>query len=356
MISVSTSDLREFVKKARFVKPNMAIAILGYIKLTCENGVATLVKTNLGASIAQVLPATYDKDITILLDERIVSNLCGATQSSEIKISTDGQDVFITDGRTKLSFQFEDIVNFPPDRKWDEAIPSLSIGQDVIKSIGVASKYIAFGEGKTLTHYSFVHLAVRGSRWDVYAMGGNAIYAKSFKSVLPKVLLSSEACAAISGLDNVQYQLCNNTDLFKAGEVVYGFTQQGFGTPGYEGFLGGVKTEGGFIVAKDHLVRFCELSMGASPSNIPLVEMQGSDGVLHLSFEDKDYRVSNKEDIEVEMAEPVAPFTFNAKSLQPALKALPYEVLHLIPVKEGIYSIQTKEDPDYLGIYAGIVK
>lgn len=349
MIKIKSTEIREFLKRSKTIKTSNLMPILAFVKLDITNTGALLSKTNLKSYCIHQIEAEGE-NISVLLDENLLAAI--ATTGDEVEIQLDNKTIHLKNGDSLVSFQKEDATLYPIFPDQGETNERVVIGKDVLQAIGIASKFVF--EAEMETNFSFVHVKNNS----VFSTDKNVIFLKNFTDNIPNLLISTECAAVISGFDNLMYFTAGNYDFYDTGKTTYGFIRSEYKSPDFSVILSKATKGTFFTVAKENIVKFCELATTATPSLVPVSKLDSSlkEGQIDLTFFDDSYNVSVDMSFNVSGDLKPEPFTFNPKVMLPFIKSLPYQELNFTPL-EGAhhYTIWSKEDEQFTGIMAGHV-
>jgi DNA polymerase III sliding clamp (beta) subunit (PCNA family) len=341
MITIEVSEIKEFFKRSKGVKPNTSNPITSYIKLEANEN-CTLLKTNLNSYCVHEVKADYPSSFVCLVDERLLAKVLEQGTDDVVEIKVEPGRVILTCGIAQVRDSFTDPSLFPTFPEISEQKEGKVLTKDVLEAVGIAAQTLVVDRDCQL---SYVH--VNGA---VFSSDNFSLYLKKLSDSFPDLVLDRECCLVISEYDSLQYFTAGNYHFFDTGKTMYGFIKTEYKTPAYHVIF--KKSEGEpFEINKEDFISFCELT-SVSPAKVPIASFDSKDGKILFSFNDPEF--GKGAEMEFEMSGEIKePFNFNPRLILPFIKSLPYKKLLFAPLPGYKYSVTTKEDETFSGIICG---
>ncbi len=356
MVKISISELKEFLKRSRPIKPNPLMPVLGYLLLDCVGDKASLTKTNLHSYCRHEIDAEFEQNVTLLIDEKMLSALISNTDSDTITITPGEKIIVLSDGRSDVSFSREQHDVFPPFPNSVADSEPFDLPADVLYSIRAAISII---NTSVDNQFSYCFISPAGDKYDVFSTHtAFTFYRKQFETPMPAMTISPETGAVITMYESIRCYTSGNFSFFDCGKTVYGFVLSEYKAPPYQKILAQCKNEKYFEINRADLLQFCELILSSSPAQVPTASINDNAlaGVT-FSHADDGFKVSAKMDFAVEKNFTVDRFDFNPKLLVPLLKTMDSETIRFSPMSAtgASYAIWSAEDTGLLTLLSGIV-
>lgn len=361
MIKIKISELKEFLKRSRAIKPNPLVPeIFGRLLLKCEDGTATLSKTNLHVHCRHEIDAEHTGDFAVLIDEKMMTALIQNTPEDHIEVKLTKTEVILTSGPAKVKFLNEDPHVFHKFPQVDGNTEKVEFPPDVLYAIRAATSLI---DTSIDTQFSYCYLVTTKGKADVFATRSAFIfYRKQFDFPIPTMPLSAEMAAVITMFENVRCTRSGPYAFFDCGRTQYAFVLSVYTAPPYHNILAQCVNDQYFEINRAELQQFCELVLSSSPSSIPgtTISDTGATGVA-FSHVDIGFNVSVSREFEVFKTFKADEFHFNAKMLLPLLKTFESEKVRFSPVhnefqKNGLtYSLWCEDDPGLQTLLSGLI-
>lgn len=357
MIVIKVSELRKFLASAKAIKENRLLPILGYVKLECEGDSARLTKTNLHAFVVCEIKADFSENVTMLIDEQVLSVAANYSKGDELRITIEGNDVVMDDGFSKTKCKNEDHANFPAVES--PSVDKSTLDSDFISSLIVAKAHAAVLVDKDMRSWmTYIHVRKTGKKVCVAGVNGAISYFKLFKEAIPEMSLDHETISAIDKYSTLEYSTNGSYDFFTNGSVMYGFIKGEVKCPDFDTILEKFKSENSFIVSVKDMCIFCEKVVNLSKSNIPpevSIEDGGKSNLI-LKYES----ISNSESSEEKIVADKKTYTVDKILMQPknfltAVKDLGVEKIKISKIF-GNMIISSEDDKDYTGSVMELAK
>lgn len=351
MITIKTSELREFIRRTGGIKTGNVLPILSYWKLCCSGNEGIITKTNLNAHCAHSVDVECQGDYSILLDERMIVALVKSTKSDMLLITLEESRIIISDGRSEMTFSRLDAELFPsfPDSTGAE---SYEITSEVLYAIKAA---VIIPSQEVNNQFSYCYVTKEG---DVFSTNcGQVFYRKKFEQVLPTLTLSFEAGSIVTMFENARCSTVGNYDFFDCGKTTYGFAKTEYSPPPFQSILNKCQFEEYFEIEKEDILNFCDLTLKSSPSAFfPIMELSDS-GLAGVSFkhEEPDHNFATHLDFFVEKNFTFTSFLFNPKLLIQILKAIDSKYVRFSPLNKTAFTIWTAEDTGLVTLLSALV-
>jgi hypothetical protein len=353
IIKLPTKQLQEFLALAGYVTSadSETFPLDKFIKVEIVFGTCILTK----ASYKDFIKFSFDsplEDNEFLLDEKKICIICSATKESEIEVKIqddlscdDYGIVYLKSGIFEQEFNIGgyEIANF---RK----LPSVENGghkldKSLLSCLAIAKAHTS--NDKLLTNFTAVYL----DGTDVYASSRHTLYTKSFPYSLPKIAITPNECKLLSNFSQVDYTVSDNFNIYKIGNIEYGFTRpDGANGLPYKEILSRCTKQNYIKIRLQDLITFCETTTKFSDGVLFISSLSvESETTVKILYEDRSRREKNIITTDVTLVGNKFSFNFDADTILPVLRALPYDVIY-IGDEPGCVSVWTDEDPSYCGI------
>jgi DNA polymerase III sliding clamp (beta) subunit (PCNA family) len=371
MIKLPVSELKIFLSKSSHVVPAGTMGILEFVKITCEGDVATLTKTNLNSFVVHQVEAKFTKNFVLLVEFDILVKAAKSSQT-ELKISFKEQKsekvpsgkvrvVTIEDGHLiNLKSMSDDENLFPviPSPKKDEVV---DMTQEMIEAMFLSSTAALDVKGGLTLFQNYVHIVNVNKKRSYFCGFNNTImYYKSFKSMVPSMVLEQTTCKAIKGYTSLQWYSGDKYNFFDAGKTLLGFIQTEVKAPDFMQIINTMEDSKSFTIDRKSMIEFCDIAIGINPMSAiePCYFKQGSEEkLLMLDYENALEGKSNCVEMEVKKNKRhvVQKFLFQPDQMVLLLKDLPFEKVTLVgPCNHNFY-VTAEDDPDYIGAIREVV-
>jgi hypothetical protein len=310
MLKLNTKSLQSFFSRASKIQKSSQLPVLSYLKLSFDNEIATLIKSNLEATI--IGQVEYEGDpVDILIDENDLSISASNCQSEFIEVehinNVGKLEVVLRYNKVKKVTPSEDINTYPviPEIKESDIIKLTS---DHLSAIEKASSFT--GESEAL---SFVQITPAA----IAAFSQQSFYINTSFNDLPTILLRPDEIKMLPN-NEVEFSDLERHHVFYTPGFTYIFTKvEGKAAP-IDTVLERLRQPGkDFSFDPAELISFCNEANATSKSQIATCTMNGG----NLSLNDAAYSRS----IDAEYACEGQPdeFTFNSRLVLSGIKALP---------------------------------
>lgn len=343
MYKIKTADLKEFFKRAAFIKTNNILPVLQYIKVEIVGDGAILTKHNLSSFVTFEVPLmeTPLYSETFLVEEKILRAYADR-EPDFIVLSYNAAESRVTIQRMEIPSP--DIVDFPSVAK--KETESIELGKELLNSLRAASSIL----DDKKTNYSYVHVFPDC----VFSSNFWGAYYKRFPEGLPSIALGRDCCLAIDSFPTVNYSSGGNYDIFESGATAIGFVKPDVAKPRHEHVTSRLKREGGVTLeSKQGLLNFMELCKISTDSLKHVITLSAKEGRLFLEFADRDFSVNNNVALPALINTPFAESDLNADHFAPFLKDLPYESISLNFTHTGQSDaciVYSTEDENFIGL------
>lgn len=341
-MKIQTQQIKEFQQRTSAIKTSNIIPSLAYIMLKVENGIASLIKTNLSI-FCKYSFSTDAADTVMMLEEHSLYTFISATKSSEFEISISEKVITLTDGKLTVPFTtipHEDYPKFPGNKAIKNPV---TLSEDVINSLFCASNFLS----GTPDNYNYVHTD-NGNIFGGHQFG--VFIKKGYE--LPVFSITQDACSLLNQYSEITHYSEGNMDFFNAGNTIYGFVKSEMKCPDYSRILE-KSTDGGFTIIKSDIVSFCQTAMALSDEKAPVCSLFMDGDTAKAKYNNKSKGKGNELVIgitgSIETEINFAPDVFLK------MKHLPYNKLN-ISTNCLMCFVTTEEDTNYLGIFSQSIK
>lgn len=352
MITIPISEVRKFISAANPIKDTKMLPIYAYVKLVCDGNQGVFYKTNGSSFVVCHVKAEFDKNESLLIEEKALFGFVHNSAGKEIKITKKENSVTLNDGKRVASASTHPVEHFSAiQEKTNEE--SIVLTEQVLNALFLAKAHVFQpSEVSMRPPSSFVHMANVGKSFYVAAWNGQIAYLKKLDYRLPVVSLDPETISIISKLSIVNYSRCGKYDYFDGGGVAYGFIQNECKTPDISKIVENFKHTETFTVDRKSIVGFCKLVTDVANLSIPpVISIWQENGVMVMDFQDySDPDKKAHEDapllnggISLEK-----PFWFQPKNMITILEDLGVDNITLSYVQNN-FLISSDEEPGYIG-------
>ncbi len=355
-MQIKTVDLKEFIRKAGFVKTNSIIPILEYYRLDISFGEAVLLKHNLSCFVQYNFSVDDLDDLSVLLNEKILVAFVNQTKSDVIDISSNGTITKLTDGYYNVQFDSTgcDISLFPVLPKVIEY--QTRLGKELIDAIKIAK--LSLGKDSIYPQYTCVYLQDRL----MFACDRITIFYQTFNYNLPNIKLTFGECNLLGDYNSVDYALSDNYNIYRGDNVLFGFRLvEGANGFDYKPVTDNLKKQTPVIMKTADLINFCESTLGISGATFNASRMITDGNSITMVYEDSGIGTKNEIKVFNEGAacfhdsdDDFAGFSFNPVLFLPIIKALPFDKIYIANERHMV-SFFNPQLPDYTGAVTKIV-
>lgn len=327
MLQIKTFQLNEFAKLTSQIQDNKANPLLSYLKLTKDG---TLTKSNqeiyftmqvdfllAQSSMFRTTEANSPLSDDLLIHEDTLFGLVESTKSEAISIDVKNGSVIISDGKTTLKHQVEDIALFPITPKLPETEPIL-LDKQILQTIKTAKAFCSSDPNQT--NFQAVHMN------DNYIAGisFHTLYVKEFDQAFTNVIFTHKMIDIITQFESVELFDSDKNYFFKpASGKLFVFTKTEFSTPDFRNQINKVKEVNidRFKIQKSDIIDFCELANKISSLRVTSCKLStdsenGSQIILNDTETHKEIKM------EVHVDGYAQEYSFSHKLILPPLKAL----------------------------------
>lgn len=355
MITIKTSELSNFFKRAGSIKSNEILPIYSYLKFECDKTDCKVYKSNGHSFIIHNIEVSSKEKRSFLIEEKKIKTLVDRTSAKEITIeiktskASDVDDVILSDGLNKIKCQSYDAGKFasiPDSEKSEQMLLSASVVESLF-----LSKSVAKIRKDIKTWMCYVYIVNTGKKSSyIFGMDDGTMYYKKFDLPLPTLALELETCSTLGGYAEMNYSKKDNYHFFDIGNTIFGFIDCEAKSADISKILDSVDKKVNFVVNRKEMIEFCEICMSINPGILKPVVSITDDGKnkLFLKYENAESATSNERVFDVKKVGKPDDFIFLAEQMVSVLKNLPYETVQFNgPIKHN-YFITTEEDENFL--------
>lgn len=377
MVKISIADLKIFFSKAQGIKQNGILPILDYLMISCKGDVCTITKNAQSAFIVHTIPAKFNKEFVILVDEKNLQNSVNASDQDVIKISFKDRKVqqpgggynvvkviTLEDGHLiDTSFESADEALYPAT----PVVPKegkVTFTPDIVESLYTAASHASPAKaGGIMTWEAYTHVKnVAKKKSYVFGFNKMAMYYKSFKETLPDMSLEPAVCNIIglyqaTGVDVVKGE---NYIFVDTGISLYGFSQTTIVAPDVQPIIEKMDTTKQFSIDRKSLLSWCNYAVKMNPyqETEPCTMKNGEgDKQVIFDYQDDKTNLSLKAPFEIKKSKRYAipKFLFSPSDLMTVLKGCTFEKVNLVGPCDGNLYVTCDDDPEYVGAVRMIV-
>ncbi|ASZ14530.1 hypothetical protein KTO58_01165 [Chitinophaga pendula] len=353
MITIKTTDLKEFIRLAKGVTRNSIIPVLQYVMCRCVGDTMTLCKSNQETVVSHDISAEFDENISFLVDDKTLTAFV-ATAEDEVSIRLNGNKVTLISGSVTIdTFYPNGGEKDYPDPPTAVSDTSYLLNRHVLKSIAVAGTYLSALDNNPL---SFCYILPAEDRSVIVGTDAHILYLTEIAISLPNIVLSKEATVLVGAFDKLQYFSYQNYNVFNAGKTTYAFIKPTYTALPYKRVLDSATSPGRMTVNRKDIIRFCEAALGVSTCKWTIGTLSNSDDGLTLGYYEESVSLSNV--ITAEKNFVPAVFNFNTRLLLHVFKSLPGEYLSLQPGERAngtMYFVRSEQEASTVALINGLV-
>ena len=353
MVIISTSEVKDFIKKSSKINTSRSvIPVLTYIKLECEGDKARLIKTDLNTWCLQEVDADFMENITVLIEEKVLTAVIANGADDIISITQDNNTVRLKSGKANASFSLQDSSVYPmlPEMNQENGITELPT--ELLYSIRSAS---SIADTSSDSFKSLVFVKYVNAKTDVFCTSGHVIYLKQFPQRLPSFSISPVNAAMICAFELVHHYECGNYNFFNCGKTIYGFVKSTFNPPAYHKMVTSINNERYFEAEKDDLLQFCNLTSSINNDELPEMLIKDSGlGITMKSSNGDGSRITDA-DLLVDKNFTVPEIRLNPVTFSQVVKSISGTKIRLSPLdRKHAYSVFSTEEEGLITIMTGI--
>lgn len=343
-MKLQTQQIKEFQRRTSAIKTGNIIPCLSYVMLKVENGICSMIKTNLSIYCKYSFQLN-ESDQILMIEEQSLNTFVSTTKAMEFDIMVSDKTITLTDGKLTIPFTtipHEDFPKFPDNKAVKDPF---TLGEDIINAMASAANFLSGNQD----NYNFVHTANNN------VFGGHqfAIFIKKYSDNIPDISLPADACNILSQYIELTHYTSGNIDFFNSGSTIYGFTKTEHKCPDYVRIMEKAQTDNHFTVQKSDMVSFCQTAMSLSDEKAPVCSLFMDGMNAKAVYNNKGKGKGNELVIDIDGA--IEKEINFSPDVFIKMKHLPYTKLN-ISVNGFMCFVTTEEDPNYLGVFSQAVK
>src|SRR6478736_2190151 len=192
-MKLNTQTFKDFFALTKAMKPNTILPIYSYIKLSK----GTLEKSNGGVYCKYSFDCTEDFEPVLLEEIEMQTIVNNGGDTIELTI---GDTITAKSGKLKITFAPADVKDFPVMTEGTGELTPIDT-----RILSIAAKYV------DPKHIGWMQYPVADENGVLGTDGFKIFY---HNTPMPKMVLSTECCNIINGLQDVQHYASGNTDFF----------------------------------------------------------------------------------------------------------------------------------------------
>lgn|ERR1044072_1097227 len=335
---IKKTDLVAFKIHASQISKSKELPILDYLKIEVIGDFVSITKTNLIAFAIQTT-ANDSEDCCFLVDENILFNFVELSDSEYINFVVTGLRVKISDDRHNTSSQTESTNIYPKfelkDNKWVE------LDDSVLTAVGICAQIVFDDELTGLKNSVFIgDDAVAGSDATIG-------YWQKFNKELPKMVLRKNVAYSVSKLKSCSHSDNGQYNLFKSGDVLFGFSKSEVPYTYLLPFFKEPKPDAkaSFYIHKQLLIKWNTFCINTCKSKSLTATFSANQHRLDLELIESKSEQNNSSYFDI--VDGSGDFRFNPSTLNMLLKVLPIDHIHFYPSETYVLngSVVPKETP-----------
>lgn len=334
---IKKDDLASFKTYASQIRKNTDQPITDYLKIEVIGDFISVTKTNYKAFAIQTTP-NDSEDCCFLVDENILFNFVELSDSEFINFTITGIRITIFDDRNKAVSQTENVSMYPKvdvtNKEW------VTAPKYILDAVGICAQIVFDDEISGIKNSVFI-----GQK---YVAGSDATigYWQQIKEDLPNLVLRKEVAMAVSKLNGCDISSNDSYDLFKQGNVLFGFVKSVIGFVCLPPKFEETDRDLSFYINKSALIKWNSFCINSCKSKVLTAEFNADGNKLNLELIDSKYERNNNSYLDV--ANGSGSFTFNPVTLNTLLKVLPNEQLHFYPGRKNDRYYITDKDKTFM--------
>lgn len=371
MIKIETEKIKSFISLSKQIK-NLGTS-LGeqYVRMVCEGGKVFLTRTNGESFVTQEIEAKFQKDATLFIDERILSDSVSTSSAKEIKITHKIVSDNSESGKTvMITIKDDDLINatFPSiEAKLFPQIPEIKRESSIvftpaqIEALFLSSQCTMPIKGVEV-YQNMVHIRpIKKGQSYICGFANSAMYFKYFKANLPEVVLQANVAAMLSAYpDGVTFSSNDNYNFFDAGTVLFGFAQTVLKGPEFLQVINMMDSDRSFTIERQKLLDWCKYAIRINKSTLAepvYLKNSDVDKTIELNYDSIGFNVSAIAHIDIKKSKRfvIPKFVFVPTDMVKCIEKLPYEKITFTGPCNKNYYVTTEEDADYVGVVRELV-
>ena len=325
MISIKTSDIKDFLNRTKGIKQTGILPILSYVELEIADGKATICETNEAIWCLHEVTAESKnkKGEKVLIEKSILAAVASGSSSDLLTLKQTGKDMEISDGVQRLKFKLPETEQYPQFPEKEKSAKTTLLPQAFFSALIQSIPFIGGIDGP----YAFAFVNSLGKKKsDMFATDAHSFYHRRFDFDMPNLKLSKDYAQILAMYKECHHHEAGNYDFFDTGNTVYGFIKTEQQGPNYKPIIGAFSSENKFTLNKKPLIAFAEMCVRITPLTYCLFNIKnaiGDDTKLELAFNVDEYGRSNEAEMDVKTNHTIGRINFNAKVLPTLLNTLP---------------------------------
>jgi hypothetical protein len=317
---IRKEELQAFKTYASQIKKNTDQPITDYLKIEVVGDFVSVMKTNYKSFAIQTTP-NDSEDCSFLVDENILFNFVELSESEFVNFTITGIRITIYDDRHKAVSQTESVTLYPKldftNKEW------VSVPKYVLDAIGICAQIVFDDE------ISGIKNSVLVGDKHVAGSDGSVGYWQQFKEDLPTLVLRKDVAMSVSKLNGCEISSNESYDLFKDGNVLFGFSKSEVKYMHMVPFFLVPDEKLSFYLNKSSLVKWNTFCINSCKSKVLTATFKAKDFRLDLELVDSKYERDNNSYLDIVNGS--GEFRFNPMTLNTLLKVLPTEQIHFYP-------------------------
>lgn len=342
---LSTEKIQDFLRVGAVIKPNILYQSLDHILIESTGESIVFTKTN-NNIFCRYHYEDAQSPARFLVPEQLLQGFVIDLAANIFELTATDNCVILNCGTKVNKCALQPVEQFPnmPAPQYAETV---QFDAPLIESIAIARTYVS--TQKNVTAANFVNIGSNG----VFASDQSFVYYKAFAvPFIGNIFLDADAATIVTAMGACEYGSGNNYDFFTKPGVEFAYIKYAIQPINYAPMLA-LNGSAGFTVQKQELINYCAWVGYTAKEDWPIAQWHADNGRLLLGYNDANFNRQANTDVPVTTVGDVAAFKFCAPRLRAALAVLPYNKLSFINIGSH-YRITCDEDPDYIGIIAGL--
>jgi hypothetical protein len=322
-IKLPLDNIREFFVLSQYLQSD-EILINKYIKFEIVFGSCILHKKNF-SGFCKYSFNVNGEDCSFLVPEIELKSFCNKSESKEITISIEGNNIILQDGYFKSTcsnggFSQNEFPSLPEEPSKNQ---TTFITNDILETLKIAKSFAS--KDNLSEQWSSIYI----DEDIIYSSAQSYIYLKNLNKTLPKISIAQKELSLISSLNEVYYFNNSNYNLYIYKNIVYGYllSVNAVGHPSKQ-VMSKLKRDNYIKVNKKDILNFCDSTKGFvnNPRDFINAKFTINDSTnLNLFYKNGEENKENELNCKIDklVGNPFE-FVFQYNIWLDLLKALPY--------------------------------
>lgn len=352
MFTISTAELKRFIKQSKHIQINTVISIDEFIRIRATKEKTTMTKVNATQFVISEVEADCQEPITILVREKSLITAVNTTTESEIEFRIEGGNVILDDKVCPIKSQTEDAALF---KKTEEPSMegSFELTSEILSAMTKAKhQVLAKIDNDVRAWMTFICCFQVNGKSYIVGNDGFIGYFKRVSELIPQFALDPDVINPISNYPLINFLPTEKHNFFQTLGVTYGFLKSEAKLPDITPFITKINPSASFTMRRSKLIALCERAIGLNVSAMtPQIAISDyDDQTIRFSFQDFSEANSFEELVRVkDKQNDIEEMEFGAANLIKCLKDSSIDELVFGQFATGV-KFTSPEEPDYFGV------